>query len=218
MPGWSFSNQDCETLSSQLSAFLFCRKAFQRFEARLLLCPIWSRYLDAAFRSPTAAACFQTAAARSTLPACLFDATLELSSNPFDLPLRCSLRFAPERAASTRQTRCPNLFRRSPRLLNLHSPQGIFYAPRGSQRSVQRAAEKLTSWTARFPFAPRRPFTFGDRPADHRSGFATFHSARLFREPLGTKAIMPRIAFPVKQKIGVINHFPQQFSRAISCA
>jgi hypothetical protein len=102
MPGWSYSNQDRETLSSQLPAFLFSRKALQRFEARLLLCPIWSLYLDAAFRSPTAAVCFQTAAARSTLPARLFDATLELSSNPFDLPLRCSLRFAPEGAGSIR--------------------------------------------------------------------------------------------------------------------
>jgi hypothetical protein len=129
MPGWSFGNQDCETLSSQLHAPLLCRKAPQRIEARLRLRPIWSRRLDAAFRSLTAAACFQTAAARSTLPACLFDVTLELSSNPFDLPLRCSLRFAPERAGSIRQTRCPTLFRRSPRLPNLHSPQGMFYVP-----------------------------------------------------------------------------------------
>jgi hypothetical protein len=96
MPGWSFGNQDRETSSSQLAAFLFSRKAFQRFEARLLLRPVWSRHLDAAFRSLTTAACFQTAAARSTLPACLFNATLELSSNPFDLPLHCPSRFAPE--------------------------------------------------------------------------------------------------------------------------
>lgn len=66
--------------------------------------------------------------------------------------------------------------------------------------------------------APRRPFTFGDRPADHRSSFATFHSARLFREPLGTKAIMPWKAFAVKQKNCVESPFPQQFSRAISFA
>jgi hypothetical protein len=91
IPGnWSFGNQNRETSSSQLPAFLFCRKAIQRFEARLLLCPIWSRHFDAAFRSPTAAACFQTAAGRSTLLARLFDATLELSSNPFDLSLLCS--------------------------------------------------------------------------------------------------------------------------------
>src|SRR4029077_14657367 len=91
-----FGNQDRETSSSQLPAFLFSRRALQRFEARLLLCPSRSRHLDAAFRSLTAAAFFQTAATRSTLPACLFDTTLELSSNPFDSPLRCSLRFAPE--------------------------------------------------------------------------------------------------------------------------
>jgi len=60
-------------------------------------------------------------------------------------------------------------------------PSGDFLCPPRIAASVQRAAEKLTLWTARFPFAPRRPFTFGDRPADHRSSSATLHSARLFR-------------------------------------
>jgi hypothetical protein len=69
-----------------------------------------------------------------------------------------------------------------------------------------------------FPSLPAGLLTFGDRPADHRSSFATLHSARLFREPLGTKAIMPWNSFSVKQKICVKNPFPQQFSCVISCA
>ena len=46
MPGCSFGNQDCEALSPQLHALLFCKKALQCFEARLLLCPAWSQHLD----------------------------------------------------------------------------------------------------------------------------------------------------------------------------
>lgn len=60
-----------------------------------------------------------------------------------------------------------------------------------SQRSIQRAAEKLT--VCELPDSLSLPVSVPflvDRLPDHRSRFATFHSVQLFREPLGTKAMM----------------------------
>jgi len=54
---------------------------------------------------------------------------------------------------------------------------------------------------------------YGNRPSDHRSRSATFHSVPLFREPLGTKAIMRRKILCVKYKIRVDNRFPQHSFR-----
>jgi hypothetical protein len=49
-----------------------------------------------------------------------------------------------------------------------------------------------------FPSLPVSLLLFGNRPSDHRSRSATSHPAQLFREPLGTKAIMPWNAILVK--------------------
>jgi len=102
MPGRRHHKQDHRTLTLRLPASRFYRETDQHFQARLLRRLVRSWRLEVAFRSPTATACFQAPAARSTLLADFFDAAPELKSNPFGLPLPHSIRFAPDRAGSTR--------------------------------------------------------------------------------------------------------------------
>ena len=77
MPGRRHRKQDHRAISFRLPASRFSQETDQRFQARLLRRLARSRHLEVAFRSPTAAARFQVAAARSTLPADPFDAALK---------------------------------------------------------------------------------------------------------------------------------------------
>jgi len=124
MPGRRHRKQDHRAISFRLPASRFSQETDQCFQARLPRLLVWSRHLEVAFRSPTAAACFQATAARSTLLADFFDTALKPKSNPFSLPLPHSIRFAPDRAGSARSTRCPTSLLRFQRLPDFHSPRG----------------------------------------------------------------------------------------------
>src|SRR5437870_8264184 len=97
--------------------------------------PIRSRHLETAFRSPTTAACFQATMAGSALPACFFDAALELSSSPFGphSPTRSGLpRFGQAPRDWPVVRRCSDALRSFP---DFHSPLRIFRSL--ADRSVQ---------------------------------------------------------------------------------
>ncbi|HXI39112.1 MAG TPA: hypothetical protein VNH83_03995 [Bryobacteraceae bacterium] len=69
-------------------------------------------------------------------------------------------------------------------------PLGTIKSP--ADRSVPSSLppEKLACDSPDFPSLPVGLLLFGNQPSDQRSRSATFHPAQLFREPLGTKAIM----------------------------
>ena len=156
-----------------------------------------SRRLDAAFRSPAAAARFGATSAGSSFPACTFTALRSARQ-----PVRFRAPHSRCRAIGSRKGLLPRT-PYSQRFLASSLPFGTFRSLRIAAR-CDSPLESLPSPNARFPSLP----VASDRSAasDHRSGFAASRVARQLRKPLGTSIIVHRnrVAVNTEERLGTV--------------
>ena len=169
----------------------------------------WNRYLEAAFHSPETTACLPATISRSKLPTCCFDTPPRVHLARSDSRFPHALRFAPLRAGSLPQSRCPTLVRHSQPFLGSPLPFGAF-------RTLKDQSVQSDSWPgsspserSRLPFTPRHRFYFTSSTPDHRSELAKRSVARCSSDLLEPLSSCTPLACYSQMKIVFQNHFPQ---------